>query len=87
MSLPGSAVLLPNALGPTLKLAFSQVRLTLVMPAQAGMWSRALPASQLGIFNNPCKCTVLIRCPLSFGWTTPRCAGITCEVTFIPRGV
>lgn len=53
MSLAGFAVLLPAALGPVLKLAFSQVRLKLVMPAQAGMWPRALPAPpKLGIFKS-----------------------------------
>lgn len=49
MSLAGFAVLLPEALGPT----FSQVRLKLAMPGQAGVWSGALPASQLGALAIP----------------------------------
>lgn len=51
------AVLLPDVLGPVLKLALSQVRLKLMMSAQVCVWSRALPCLlpclPAGVFNNP----------------------------------
>lgn len=70
MSLAGFAVLLPDALGPT----FSRMPEACLLPGQteAGdarpgcLWSRALAASQLGIFSNACKCTALMFCLLSF---------------------